>query len=238
MGSVYISTLVLVASFIGTTTGFGTSTILVPILSLSYSFPETLLFVGIIHWFGDIWKMFFFKKGINWKLILLFGIPGLILSFIASRLPTIIEEKGLKRTLGIFLVGYVTFIFLKPKWKIAKNNINAAIGGGLSGFFAGIFGVGGAVRGAFLSTFNLEKSVYIFTSGAIAFLIDSSRLLGYKSSGITLNAFSLPILFISVLISLLGAYLAKKLVDKIPQKKFRLLVAVALLLIGIRYLTF
>ena len=41
--------LTFLAAFAGTVTGFGTSTILVPILSLWYPLPETLLFVGVVH---------------------------------------------------------------------------------------------------------------------------------------------------------------------------------------------
>ena len=73
-----LTMLSLFASSVGTLTGFGTSTIMVPVLLLRYSLPETLLFVGVIHWFGDIWKMIFFKKGIRWNLILGFGVPGII----------------------------------------------------------------------------------------------------------------------------------------------------------------
>ena len=42
------------ASIIGTLAGFGTSTIMVPILSLFYPFSLVLFFVGIIHWFEDV----------------------------------------------------------------------------------------------------------------------------------------------------------------------------------------
>jgi len=41
-------------------------------------------------------------------------------------------------------------------------------GGALSGFFAGIFGVGGAVRATFLTVFDLPKAAYLATSGSIA----------------------------------------------------------------------
>lgn len=40
-----LTLLVFIASAIGTFSGFGTSTIIVPV---------TFLFVGVIHWFGDI----------------------------------------------------------------------------------------------------------------------------------------------------------------------------------------
>jgi uncharacterized protein len=234
--NLFVLVLTLIASTVGTMTGFGTSTILVPTLSLQFPLAETLLFVGIVHWFGDIWKMLFFKRGANWKLIILFGITGIIASFIGARLAGYFPEEILKRMLGGFLLAYVAFVWFKPKWKLPKTNTNALVGGGLSGLFSGIFGVGGAIRSTFLSAYNLDKSVFLFTSGAIGFLIDSSRIVGYFSGGIRLTDYSIPILIAAVVISLVGAYIAKQVVDKIPQDKFRLVIAIALFAVGIRYL--
>lgn len=228
--------LTLVASTIGTMTGFGTSTIMVPVLSLFLPLPLVLLFVGVIHWSGDIWKMLFFKKGFNWKLILLFGIPGIITSFWAARLPLTLPEELLQRSLGLFLVLYVAFLWFKPTWKMKPSNSNALLGGGLSGFFSGIFGVGGAVRSTFLSAYDLPKSVFLFTSGVIGLLIDSSRVTQYFISGTRVDGSLLLALVLCIPTSLLGAYFAKKLVDIIPQQSFRLFIAIALLLVGLRYL--
>jgi hypothetical protein len=230
--------LTLFSSTIGTLTGFGTSTIMVPTLSLFLPLPQTLLFVGIIHWFGDIWKMLFFKKGFNWRLILLFGIPGIIVSFLSASLPVNLPQDLLKRLLGLFLLIYVSFLFVKPTWKINASNFSAFLGGSLSGFFSGIFGVGGAIRSSFLTSFNLKKSVFLFTSGAIGLLIDSSRLTQYWLSGTRINQDLVMLLFASIPTSLVGAYLAKKFVDKIPQKSFRLVIAIALFIVSFRYLLF
>jgi len=238
MELVALIALTLMASTVGTMTGFGTSTIMVPVLSLFLPLPIVLLFVGVIHWFGDIWKMLFFKKGFNWKLILLFGIPGIIASFWAARLPLTLPEELLQRSLGLFLVLYVAFIWFKPTWKMKPSNSHALLGGGLSGFFSGIFGVGGAVRSTFLSAYDLPKSVFLFTSGVIGLLIDSSRVVQYFISGIRVEGSLLLALIACVPISLLGAYLAKRLVDKIPQKQFRLFIAIALFIVGLRYLIF
>ncbi len=236
MELIYLTVLTLIAATIGTMTGFGTSTIMVPVLSLFLPLPVVLLFAGVIHWFGDIWKMLFFKKGFNWKLILLFGIPGIIVSFWAARLPLTLPEELLQRSLGLFLILYVGFIWFKPTWKMKPSNNNALLGGALSGFFSGIFGVGGAVRSTFLSAYDLPKSVFLFTSGVIGLLIDSSRVTQYFISGIRVEGSLLLALVACIPISLVGAYLAKKLVDKIPQKQFRLFIAVALFLVGLRYL--
>jgi hypothetical protein len=236
MNIVLIIILTLLAAFVGTITGFGTSTIMVPVLSFFLPLPETLLFVGIIHWFGNIWKVVFFKKGINLKLALLFGIPGLVISFFAAKLPTILNASLLKQGLGLFLVVYSILLFARPKWKIKASSRSAIIGGSLTGLISGIFGVGGAIRTAFLSAFNLKKATFIFTSGLIGIMIDSSRLLQYLISDTRINSIWLSYLIVCIPTSLVGAYTAKKFVDKVSQNKFRTVVIVGLLIIGFRYL--
>lgn len=231
-----ISILTLIASIIGTVTGFGTSTIMVPIISFILPVPETLLFVGIIHWFSNIWKITFFKKGINVKLVLLFGIPGLIVSFFAAGLPLILPTHLLKQLFGLFLISYSVFVFCKPRWKLKADSRNAVVGGALSGFFSGVFGVGGSIRSAFLSAFNLQKATFLVTSGVIGFMIDSSRLVQYIIGDTRLTAPWLFILLICIPISFVGAFIAKNFVNKIQQKSFRTIVLIALFLIGLRYL--
>jgi uncharacterized protein len=107
---VYIASLTLVASIIGTLAGFGISTIMVPILLSILPLPQILLLTGIIHWFNDIWKMLLFRKDIKWRLLLAFGIPGIIFSFIGSSLSFKVSQEVLSKILGAFLIAYVIFI--------------------------------------------------------------------------------------------------------------------------------
>jgi len=236
MEIIYITVLVLIASMTGTMTGFGTSTIMVPVLLLFFALPQTLLFVGIIHWFGDIWKVLLFKKGLNWKLILGFGIPGIAASFLGASLTFQISEKILMKILGGFLLAYVIFIFLKPNSRLAKSKKNMIAGGALSGFFAGIFGVGGAIRATFLTAFDLPKAMYLATAGSIALLIDSTRLITYLRGGTRLEPMLLWGMIIFIPVSFLGAKIAKRIVSHIPQKSFRLFITIFLALIGLYFL--
>lgn len=236
MEIVYITLLTVLAGGVGTLTGFGTSTIMVPVLLFFLPLPQTLLLVGVIHWFGDIWKILLFKKGLNWKLILTFGIAGIAASYLGASMVFSVSEKLLSQILGGFLVAYVLFLFLKPKFKIPKNTVTAISGGGLSGFFAGIFGVGGAIRGVFLSAFDLPKAVYISTAGAIALFIDSTRIVTYLFNNVTLEPRLLWGFLLFIPASFSGAGAAKKIVDRIPQDKFRMVIAAFLLLAGIKLL--
>ena len=110
----------------------------------------------------------------------------------------------------------------------------AIFGGGLSGFFAGMFGVGGAIRSAFLSAFDLPKAIFIATAGAIGLLVDSTRIITYFTGGATLPRELWYGLILFIPVSYLGAQIAKKVIDRIPQNKFRIVIAVFLLAIGIK----
>ena len=93
--------LTLIAAGVGTATGFGTSTIMIPVLTLFLPLPVSLLFVGIIHLCGDIWKVLLFKRGFDWKLILFFGLFGIAASYLGATLSFYAEELPLKRILGV-----------------------------------------------------------------------------------------------------------------------------------------
>ncbi|MEX0895912.1 MAG: sulfite exporter TauE/SafE family protein [Patescibacteria group bacterium] len=224
------------ASAVGTITSFGTSTIMVPTLSLFYGFNPVLLFTGLIHAVGNIGKMVFFRSGVQWKLIFLFGIPGIVFSYLGTQVLPSIPSESILRVLGIFIIAYVVYILKNPEWKLPKKNSIALAGGSLTGISAAVFGVQGAIRALFLSAFDLKKDVFLFTAGAIGLVIDSARIIGYLESEFVLSNTLLLALLFCVPVSFLGSYTGKKLVDIIPQEKFRKLIAIALLILAVRYL--
>jgi len=233
-----ISILTLFASLIGTITGFGTSTVMVPITLLFLPLPETLLLVGIIHWFGDIWKMYFFKKNIDWQLLASFGLPGVIAAFFGASLVLELPEQLISQFVGLILIAYILFLSFKPTFKIKRNILTAGLGGAGSGFLGGLTGVGGgALRAIILTAFNTPKSIYIFTSGLLGAVIDVSRIATYFWDGTRISQDLTWGLIVFVPASFLGAMLAKKVVEKIPQAKFRSVIAVFLFVLGVK-LTF
>lgn len=235
----WVSLLTISASAIGTVSGFGISTLMVPIMLFFLPYAETLLFVGVVHWFGDVSKLFIFKRGLNWKILLAFGIPGTIAAYIGAELTFQISVNLLSRIVGIFLVAYVLFLLFRPKFKIKPNTTSAFIGGGLSGLMGGLTGVGGgAIRAVVLTAFNLQKEIYVFTTGVVGATVDASRIIGYFTGGTRINHILLVGLPFFVLMSFLGVRIGKVLVDKIPQEKFRLVVSIFLFIIGVKFALF
>lgn len=133
---------------------------------------------------------------------------------------------------------YVFFLLYQQNWKLKATDSSSILGGALSGMFAGIFGVGGAVRSAFLMAYNLPKDTFIFTSGMIALFVDVTRITKYLTGGTALPSNLMYTLLLLVPISLVGAYGAKRIVDNVSQKLFRIIIAVLLGLIAMKYLFF
>lgn len=231
--------LTLISSVIGTISGFGISTIMVPVMLFFFPPPVTLLFVAIIHWFGDVWKIFLFKHGFNWRIILGFGIPGTIASYVGARMTLNFSQETLALLVGIFLISYVIFVTLDPKFRLRQTIIAAGVTGVLSGFTGGLTGVaGGAIRAAALAAFDFKKEIFVFTTGILGMTLDLARISGYIMGGSTLPKELLGGIPFFIAATFVGAEIGKKLINKIPQEKFRTVVSIFLLLIGIRLVFF
>ncbi len=223
-----------IASMFGTLTGFGISTVLIPLFMLFFPPPVTLLMVGLIHWFNNVWRLTLFRKGLIYKLVLYFGVPGILLSYTGARLSVEVPHDLLTRAIGIVILIYVIFIHVKEGFKVRVSKKNALLGGGMYGFSSGLTGIGGEIRSMFLLAYKLPKSVYIATTGAISLTVDTTRLITYVHGGARLGTTLLYASPFLILATLIGAYFGKNLVDKIPKEKFRMVVGIFLLLMAVK----
>src|SRR3989338_9562788 len=224
-----------VSEIAGTMAGFGSSTIFLPLAILFFDFKTALVLVAFLHIFGNVGRIAFFKHGIDWNLILKFGVPSVLFTIIGALLVSRIPQDALKGYLGVFLIGYALYSLWKENFAVSPSNTNAIAGGGISGFLAGLIGTGGALRGAFLSGFKLPKEKYIATAAAIALAVDLTRIPIYISEGFLKSEYYwyLPILFV---VAFAGSFTGKGIVNKIPQKHFRRFVLIALFLIGVKFI--
>lgn len=218
----------------GTVAGFGSSTIFLPLALLFLDFRTALVLVALFHIFGNISRVSFFRHGLDKHILVIFGIPSVILTLIGALLVTYIPQDMLKAILGVFLVLYSFVSLWKEDLKIKTSIPNSIIGGGLSGFLAGLIGTGGALRGAFLTAFGLTKEKYIATAAAIALAVDATRIPVYFAEEFLKSQYYwyIPILFV---IALVGSFTGKQIIKKVSQKTFRKAVLIAILLVGVKF---
>lgn len=224
--------LALLAEILGTIGGFGSSVFFVPLGNFYFDFQSVLGLTAIFHLSSNLSKIVLFKKGLDRGLLLSIGIPSVFFVIVGGFLSSIVNSVYLEIILGTFLVGFSLLFLIKKSLAIAPTNKNAIIGGSFSGFSAGLLGTGGAIRGLTMASFNLEKSVFVATSAFIDFMIDFSRTVVYYNNGY-IHQHDLKYVPYLFAIGVLGSFIGKKVLNYIPQNKFRRLSLLLILFIGI-----
>ncbi|MCB9225970.1 MAG: sulfite exporter TauE/SafE family protein [Chitinophagales bacterium] len=222
----------LIAEIFGTIGGFGSSVFFVPIANFYFNFESVLGITAIYHLSSNLSKIVLFKKGLDKKLLINIGIPSVIFVIIGGLLTKVFNNSYLELFLGVFLIILALLFLIKKELVINPIKRNAIIGGSLSGFSAGLLGTGGAIRGLTMSAFNLEKTVFIATSAFIDFMIDFSRTFVYYYNGYIHKHDLIYVPFL-IIIGIVGTLIGKKILNYIPQDKFKQISLSLILIIGI-----
>jgi uncharacterized membrane protein YfcA len=224
--------LALLAEILGTLGGFGSSLFFIPIASYFLDYHEVLGITGLFHVSSNLTKVGFFRKGIDINLLLYLGIPAVLLVLLGSWLSARLQSSYLEFGMGVFTIVSGILLFLFRNKTIERRKWLTIGGGVLSGFLAGFFGTGGAIRGITLSMYELSVGTFIATSAAIDLAVDVSRSAVYISSGF-LNwdiLYLIPLLF---LISILGTWIGKKILDLVSIHQFKVMVTILVILTGL-----
>jgi uncharacterized membrane protein YfcA len=236
--------LIAVASFVISAivlySGFGLSTLLMPVFALFFPLPVAIAAAAIVHLVSNLFKFYLFKRNIDWPTVFKFGIPAMFAAVIGSLLLTNIsaDEMLLARIIGGLIIFFALFELLPVLKKIMIPIKWLSFGGLISGFFGGLSGHQGAIRSAFLLKTQNSKDTYIATGVTIAIMVDINRLLIYGTSTISFTDNSISTaLLVAVGASLLGIFVSNKFYKKINFNFIQNLVGALLLLIGVLVFT-
>lgn len=245
-----ISMAALAASTLTLFSGFGLGTLLMPVFALFFPVEVAIAQTALVHFANNLFKLGLFGKKADWSVILRFGLPAFLASFVGARTLLWMSNLGplgsyvlFDRSIDIhpvkLLIALLIAIFsaleLWPVYErltISRRYLPA--GGLLSGFFGGLSGNQGAFRSAFLIKSGLGKEAFIGTGVVIACLVDFSRLTIYAgligSPGVHGN---LPLIATATLAAFLGAFLGSRWVKKVTIHTLRKAVAGMLLLVAV-----
>ncbi len=231
-GIILFLLLALLSEVIGTVGGFGSSVFFVPLAGFFFDFQTVLGLTGLLHVFSNIAKLVMFRQHIQWNLIWKIGIPSVLLVILGAWLSSRVQFRYAELLLGLFCVFFAILFWFKPGLTIAPTTSNAVAGGSVAGFLAGFIGTGGAIRAMSLTSFALEKNVFIATSAAIDFGVDLSRSVIYVEEGYIKGDtwWYLPGL---IVVAFLGSYIGKLLLNRVSQQWFSKIVLLFILLTGL-----
>lgn len=250
MELVLITLIAFIASFMTFMSGFGLGTLLLPAFALYFPIHIAIAMTAIVHLMNNIFKSFLMKKHVDWKVVLIFGIPSMIFAALGATVLNLLIDFD--KSYSYSLLGYdltttpinitiagLMIIFalfdLVPKLRqITLSKKALPIGGVLSGFFGGLSGHQGALRSTFLVKAEMPKEVYIATGIIIALMVDVSRLFIYGFGRIATGiGESWELLVVAILAAFAGAVIGKYYLKKITIDFIRILIGTFLILVSI-----
>ncbi|MBN2806609.1 MAG: sulfite exporter TauE/SafE family protein [Prolixibacteraceae bacterium] len=230
--------------------GFGLGTILAPVFAIFFPIDIAIALTGVVHFSNNLFKIALVGKNTDKVVLLRFGIPAILASFLGAWLLLKItvlpgwfeyslwgktfEVTPVKFIIALLLITFSVLEILPSFQRVQFGRNKLVLGGVLSGFFGGLTGIQGAIRSAFLIKSGLNKEAYIATGVMIACLVDFTRLSVYASRFTAANLHeNLSLLISATLAAIAGAYFGKKLLKKVTLRSIQLVVAVMLMLISL-----
>lgn len=223
--------------------GSGGSILTVPLLVYVANQPEkmaiaaSLLIVGLVALTGSM--IHIFKRNIDCKLALLFGLPSMLSAYLGAYLSQFVSAQFQMLLFAIVMLAASAFM-LKVKTdeqqsRLAKPNLNyylLAIAGVCVGVLAGLVGVGGG----FLIVPVLLALTAITIHRAIAtslLIIAMQSFAGFGKYAYLKNireqSFNVELIILVSAFAIAGVFVGAWVTQKLPQQKLKRLFGIALL---------
>lgn len=250
MSYLIVCTAALLASGLTLFSGFGLGTLLMPVFALFFPIEVAIAQTALVHFANNLFKVGLFSRRADWRIVLLFGLPAFLASFMGARVLLWLADLAslhtyllngrqfmvhpVKLVIALLMVGFSAMELYPSTKQLTIGRKYIPVGGLLSGFFGGLSGNQGAFRSVFLIKSGLGKEAFIGTGVVIAALVDFSRLTVYagilKSEEVMGNP---ALIAVATLAAFIGAFWGSRLVKKVTIRSLQALVAIMLFLIAI-----
>ena len=221
---------------IASVSGFGIGSFLTPLLALIMDARLAVATVAIPHVLGTAIRYFWLQVGADRRVLLTFGSASAAGALMGALLQVRTSSRGITLLFGTLLVLVAAFEWTGLTRRVRFVGVSAWLAGLTSGALGGLAGNQGGIRSAALLGFGLPRDTFVATATAIALLIDAVRLPIYFANYSKELADSWRVVVIACVGVIVGTALGGRVLKRIPEHRFRPIVAALLALLGLSML--
>jgi uncharacterized protein len=216
--------------------GFGIGSLLTPAIAATTGTKLAVALVSIPHAIGTSIRFWRFRRDVDWKVVRSFGITSAAGGLTGALLNTWATSRALELVFGCLLVlaGASQVTGFAKRWRL--RGALAWLGGALSGFFGGLVGNQGGIRTAAMLGFEVDKRQFVATTTAVALIIDMARVPIYVATETTALTRMWPTMGVATIGVVIGTLFGERLLARVPEQRFRMVVGILLLLLGVSFL--
>lgn len=223
------------ASLLGSVAGSGGTALLLPVLTLYFGVRDTISILTIANLSSNLGRAWFNRKEISVPVVGWFSLGSIPFALAGAMLFVITPPGVFVRILGAFLLLTVAWrrLGLRPP-RFSSARWFAPIGavfGLLNGLLEGI----GSLMAPFFLAHGLARGAYIGTDALATTLMQLCKLSVFGAANILeTNSLTSGLTLVPFMIG--GAFAGKKVVDRISESLFVLIIDITLLVAGINFL--
>jgi uncharacterized protein len=225
----------LAASLFAAVAGFSGSVIMLPVLVWTIGIADAIPVLTIAQLIGNLSRVVFNRQQIKWPVVWRFALGAVPAAVIGGFIFVKAPGEALVRVLGVFLLLMV--VYRHTKWgKTTTFTLKGFIPlGAVSGIISAVLGTVGPLAAPFFLAFGLVKGAYIGTEAMTAVTMHVTKLGvygGYSLIGLQTLLIGLGLGAVMIL----GTFLGKKVLNKVPEKIFPYIIEATLLVAGIIFI--
>lgn len=221
------------AGAVASVAGFGIGSLLTPFLATMTGTKLAVAAISIPHFIGTSIRFWRLRGHVDHRVLWSFGITSAAGGLIGA----LLQSRAASHSLTIVFGALLIFVGISGLTGLAQrmrfHGAAAWVAGAVSGMFGGLVGNQGGIRSAALLGFALSRDTFVATATAIGLFVDCARMPVYIVTQHTqLRALLLQIVIASAGV-VIGTLFGTRLLKRIPEKTFRIVVSLLILGLGI-----
>ena len=225
----------LLASTLAAVTGFGGAAVLLPALVAVFGIRAAVPILAVAQLIGNGSRVLLNRREVNYRIVGWFAIGGVPAAFVGGLLFAAAPTDLLTRLLGAFLLVVVAWRHLHPPLPGAlAAPAFTPLGAGFA-FLSALLGSVGPLMAPFFLAAGLVKGSYIGTEALATVVMRVATLAAYGSAALLTGSSLLTGLALGP-VMILGSIVGKRIVDRLPEQIFVILIEVVLVVAGLGFL--
>lgn len=225
----------LIAALLAAVTGFGGAAVLLPMLVFVFGVREAIPILTVAQLIGNASRVWFNRRELDWRVVGWFSLGGVPLALLGGMLFAHAPLRPLTRVLGAFLILIVVIRHM-PKMKAFRTPLKGfALIGAASSFLSALLGSVGPLMAPFFLAYGLVKGAYIGTEALSTVVMHVAKLIAYRESAVLpMHAIMSGLALGPIMIA--GSFAGKRVVDRLPERVFVLIIDATLVVAGVMFL--
>jgi uncharacterized membrane protein YfcA len=225
----------LAASTLAAVTGFGGAAVLTPILVGVFGVRDAIPILTVAQLVGNASRVWFNRRELNLAVVGWFALGSVPAAVLGGILFARLSAPLLLRLLGVFLLASVAYRHWRNEPARQMPLRAFAPLGAASGFLSALLGSVGPLMAPFFLSYGLARGAYIGTEALATVVMHITKLATYGSLDVLTPAALRAGLLLGP-IMVLGSFLGKRIVDRVSERVFVILIEAVLIVAGLMFL--